>query len=215
MIVAKLLLAALGIAALLATTEAQSPAKSETLIVGGGCFWCLEVIFEELKGVDRVESGYAGGPRPNPTYEQVCTGTTGHAEVIKITFQPAVISKKDLLRIFFTIHDPTTLNRQGPDSGTQYRSAIFFTDAAEKQLAQDIIAEITKEAIWPNKIVTTVEPLLNYTRAEDYHQDYYAKFEKASEAERMKMNAGYCAVIIEPKVQKFREKFAKYRKGSG
>lgn len=217
MIVAKLLLAALGVASLFASVEAQTPAKAETqtVVVAGGCFWCLEVIFEELKGVDKVESGYAGGARPNPTYEQVCTGTTGHAEVIKITFKPSVISKRDLLRIFFTIHDPTTLNRQGPDSGTQYRSAIFFTDAAEKQLALDVIDEITKEKIWPNKIVTTVEPLLNYTRAEEYHQDYYAKYEKASEAERMKMNAGYCAAIIEPKVQKFREKFAKYRKGSG
>lgn len=214
MIVAKLLLVALGMAALMTTTEAQDKSKpTDTLVVAGGCFWCLEVIFEELKGVDTVESGYAGGARPNPTYQQVMTGTTGHAEVIKITYRPDEISARDLLSIFFTIHDPTTLNRQGPDSGTQYRSAIFYRDAAEKQLAQDVIAEITKEGIWPNKIVTTVEPLLNYTRAEDYHQDYYAKYEKATPEERMKMNAGYCAAVIEPKVQKFREKFRKFRKG--
>lgn len=214
MIVAKLLLVALGVAALMTSTEGQAkPKPTETLVVAGGCFWCLEVIFEELKGVETVESGYAGGPRPNPTYEQVSTGSTGHAEVIKITFRPDEISARDLLQIFFTIHDPTTLNRQGPDTGTQYRSAIFFRDAAEKQLALDVIKDIEKEKIWPGKIVTTVEPLLNYTRAEDYHQDYYAKYEKASPAERMKMNAGYCAAVIEPKVQKFREKFRKFRKG--
>lgn len=212
MIIAKLLLAALGVASLFATVEAQKPAKTETLVVAGGCFWCIEVIFEEFKGVENVENGYAGGKEPNPTYEMVTSGMTGHAEVIKITYRPDIISTRDLLRIFFTVHDPTTLNRQGPDVGTQYRSAIFYRDAAEKNLAEEVMAEIAREGIWPGKIVTSIEPLLNYTKAEAYHQDYFARFEKASEAEKMKFNAGYCSAVVAPKVQKFREKFAHLRK---
>jgi peptide-methionine (S)-S-oxide reductase len=191
-----------------AMTPKVAPLKTETLVVAGGCFWCVEAIFRDLKGVSAVESGYAGGWVKRPTYEQVCTGQTGHAEAVKITFDPAVVSGDDLLRIFFTTHDPTTLNQQGPDYGTQYRSAIFVTNEDEKKRAQKIIAEVTKEKLYRNKIVTTIEPLVNYTKAEDYHQDYFAKYQQSSPFERQKMNAGYCANIIAPKVAKFRAKYA-------
>ncbi|HVL38291.1 MAG TPA: peptide-methionine (S)-S-oxide reductase MsrA [Fimbriimonadaceae bacterium] len=178
------------------------------LILGGGCFWCYEGMFEILKGVRTVEVGYAGGARPNPTYEQVCSGVTGHAEVFRVIYDPKLISADDLLRIFFTVHDPTTLNRQGSDVGTQYRSVIFYESPKEKERAERIIAEITREKIWKDPIVTTLEPLKNYSRAEEYHQDYFEKYSKASEAERMGMNGGYCKAIISPKVAKFRQKFA-------
>jgi peptide-methionine (S)-S-oxide reductase len=180
----------------------------KTLVVGGGCFWCTEAIFEDLKGVSAVESGYAGGAKAGVTYAEVCSGTTGHAEVIRITFDPKQVAEADLLRIFFTTHDPTTLNRQGPDSGTQYRSVIFYSTPEEKALAEKIKREVSNEKIWAQPIVTTIEPLKNYTRAEDYHQNYFEKYEKASDAERMRMNGGYCSAIIEPKVRKFREKYA-------
>lgn len=183
------------------------PAGASELVVGGGCFWCLEVLFEDVKGVYLVESGYAGGDRPNPTYEQVCTGASGHAEVIKIFFDPKVVSSADLQRLFYGIHDPTTLNRQGPDSGTQYRSVVFYIGETEKNLAEKIRKEISDAKIFSKPIVTTIEPMKNYTRAEEYHQDYFAKYEKASAAEKMKMNSGYCAAIIEPKVSKFRQKY--------
>jgi peptide-methionine (S)-S-oxide reductase len=189
-------------------TPQAPPPGSKTLVLGGGCFWCTEAVYEELKGVVSVESGYAGGTVVNPTYDQVCTGTTGHAEVIKITYDPKEISAKDILRIFFTVHDPTTLNRQGPDSGTQYRSVIFYTNDKEKTLAEEVIKEVTDEKIWPNPIVTTLEPLKNYAKAEDYHQDYFDKFENGGAVERASMNSGYCSLIIEPKVQKFRQKYA-------
>lgn len=188
--------------------QTTPPGKTKTLIVGGGCFWCVEAIYEDLIGVVSVENGYAGGHVANPTYEQVTSGTTGHAEVVKIVYEPDKISADDLLRIFFTTHDPTTLNRQGNDVGTQYRSAIFFANEEEKALAQRIKDEITREKLWKDPIVTTLEPLKNYTRAEDYHQNYFVRFEKASPMERMKMNSGYCQVIIEPKVRKFRKQFA-------
>jgi peptide-methionine (S)-S-oxide reductase len=184
-----------------------APTEGESIVVAGGCFWCVEPLFEMLKGVKEVEVGYAGGHRPNVTYEQVMTGVTGHAEAVKVFFDPEVISADDLLRIFLLIHDPTTLNRQGPDSGPQYRSAIFFANDEEKARAQRIIAEIEKEKVWDRPIVTTLEPLKNYTRAEEYHQDYYKKFETASNLERMRMNVGYCRVVIAPKVTKFRERF--------
>lgn len=184
------------------------PAKTKTLVLGGGCFWCVEAIYEDLIGVVSVENGYAGGHVAKPTYDQVTSGTTGHAEVVKIVYDPAKISADDLLRIFFTTHDPTTLNRQGNDVGTQYRSAIFFETEEEKALAMRIKDEVTKSKIWKDPIVTTLEPLKNYTRAEDYHQDYFERFEKASPAERMRMNSGYCQVVIEPKVRKFRKQFA-------
>ena len=191
-----------------ASSEKPAPPGSETLVVGGGCFWCTEAVYEELKGVISVESGYAGGTVPNATYEQVCSGNTGHAEVVKITFDPKVISAHDILSIFFTVHDPTTLNRQGPDSGTQYRSVIFYTSDKEKALAKSVIAEVTKAKIWPDPIVTTLELLKNYSKAEDYHQAYFDKFEHADASERSSMNSGYCSLIIEPKVEKFRHKYA-------
>jgi peptide-methionine (S)-S-oxide reductase len=185
-----------------------TPEGAKVLVLGGGCFWCLDSMYRELKGVLHVESGYAGGKRAGVTYDEVCSGTTGHAEVIRVTYDPKQVSGDDLLRIFFTIHDPTTLNRQGTDSGTQYRSAIFVSNDEDKQLAERIKAEVSKAKIWDDPLVTTIEPLTNYTRAEEYHQDYFAKFEKASEAERMTMNAGYCSAIVAPKVLHFRQKFA-------
>lgn len=198
----------------------QSPSKAvsipkgaKTLVVGGGCFWCVEVILEEMKGVYAVESGYAGGPKPNPTYEEVCSGTTGHAEVVKVFYDPKKISAGDLLRVFMTTHDPTTLNRQGPDTGTQYRSVIFFSNPTEKALGEKIKAEM--KSVYKDPIVTTIEPIRNYSRAEEYHQDYYAKYERATPAQRAAMNGRYCTAIIEPKVRKFREKYLdKLKKGS-
>jgi peptide-methionine (S)-S-oxide reductase len=183
------------------------PSDAQTLVVAGGCFWCIEPLFEMVKGVLDVESGYAGGARANPSYEEVSTGVTGHAEAVKITFDPKKVSADDLLRLFFTIHDPTTLNRQGPDAGPQYRSAVFYSTPEEKERAQKIIDEIGKAKIWDKKIVTTLEPLRNYTTAEDYHQDYYKKFESATPAQRALMNESYCRIVLVPKVLKFKEKF--------
>jgi peptide-methionine (S)-S-oxide reductase len=185
----------------------------EVLVIAGGCFWCLEPLFEMIKGVEDVEVGYAGGRPAGVTYQQVMTGKTGHAEAVKIAFDPKVVSADDLLRIFFTIHDPTTLNRQGPDSGPQYRSAVFYASPEEKARAERIMKEIADEGIWPNPLVTTIEPLQNYTRAEEYHQDYYRKFEQASAIERARMNSGYCRVVIEPKVRQFRDKFKHLMRG--
>lgn len=191
-----------------------APEGSQTLVIGGGCFWCVEAILEDLKGVHFVESGYAGGKTKNPTYSEVCSGTTGHAEVVRVVFDPKTVTAQDLLRVFFVTHDPTTLNRQGPDTGTQYRSVVFFKTDEEKAVAQEVIKQITNEKIYKNPIVTTLEKLDAYYPAEDYHQDYFVKFEKATEAERANMNAGYCAAIIEPKVRKFREKYmSKLKKG--
>jgi methionine-S-sulfoxide reductase len=193
--------------------DAAIPKDAKTLVVAGGCFWCVEVILEELKGVYAVESGYAGGSKAGVTYDQVLSGNTGHAEAVKVFYDPKKVSAEDLLRVFMATHDPTTLNRQGPDSGTQYRSAIFYTNDEEKARAQKIIKEMG--GYYKDPIVTTVEPLKNYTRAEEYHQNYFAKYEKATDAQRSKMNAGYCAAIIEPKVRKFRDKYLKMlKKGS-
>lgn len=178
------------------------------MVLGGGCFWCLEPLFERLKGVSKVEVGYAGGKSAQTTYEEVSTGRTGHAEVIKLWYDPKTISGDDLLRVFFTIHNPTTLNRQGPDSGTQYRSVVFYETEAEKARAERVIGEIAAQKLWPDKIVTTLEPLSNYVRGEEYHQDYYQKFDTASPAEKAGMNAGYCQIIISPKIAEFRKKFA-------
>lgn len=192
----------------------QVPKDAKSIIVAGGCFWCIEALFEDLKGVYYVESAYVGGSKPNVTYAEVCSGLTGHAEAVKIVFDPKAVSSEDLLRLFFVAHDPTTLNRQGPDVGTQYRSAIFYANEEEKRTAEKIKAEIDKAGIWPRPIVTTIEPVKNYTVAEDYHQDYFKKFESASESEKATMNAGYCRAIIEPKVREFRKKFAdKLKKG--
>ena len=184
--------------------QSAMPKDASSLVVAGGCFWCLESQFELLKGVYAVESGYAGGTNPKPSYHAM----GGSAEAVKVFFDAKQITRDDLLHIFFTIHDPTTLNRQGPDIGTQYRSAVFYANDSEKALAMKIKAEIEAERIWPNPIVTTLEPLKNYARAEEDHQDYYAKFEKGTAVQKMGMNAGYCTAIIEPKVSKFRQKYA-------
>jgi len=163
--------------------------------LAGGCFWCLEAVYTELKGVEKVVSGYSGGHVTNPSYQAVCTGATGHAEVVQITFDPGVISYRDLLRVFFTIHDPTTLNRQGADVGTQYRSAIFYHDLEQKEIAEEMIAEIEASGIWSGPLVTQVEPLQAFYPAEAYHQDYFKR----------NPYAGYCQVVIAPKVAKFRK----------
>ncbi len=170
----------------------------ETAILGGGCFWCTEASFAELQGVSAVQSGYAGGDAPNPTYKQVCTGRTGHAEVVKVDFDPAVISYDDLLRVFFTIHDPTTLNRQGADTGTQYRSVIFYTSPEQKAAAEKIIAEFTQSGVWGGKIVTEVSPAPAFYQAEPEHDQYFAR----------NPYAGYCQAVIAPKVAKMRKAFA-------
>lgn len=166
--------------------------------LAGGCFWCIEAPFEELNGVESVISGYAGGETENPTYEEVCTGETGHAEVVQITYDPAEISYGDLLEVFFTIHDPTTLNRQGPDVGTQYRSAIFYHDEDQRETAEVLIEELEAADAYDDPIVTEVEPLDTFYEAEEYHQNYYEK----------NPNQAYCAVHIPPKLEKVREGFA-------
>ena len=171
----------------------------ETATLAGGCFWCLEAVYRELKGVERVQSGYANGRRPNPTYEQVCTGTTGHAEVVQIEFDPSVITFGDLLDVFFTIHDPTTLDRQGNDVGTQYRSGIFTHDDGQDATARAKIAELTKEGTWDDPIVTVVEPLKSFYSAEAYHDAYYEKTGDKNP---------YCTFVVAPKVAKARQKFA-------
>jgi peptide-methionine (S)-S-oxide reductase len=171
--------------------------RQETATLAGGCFWCLEAVFLELKGVERVESGYAGGHVPRPTYEHVCTGATGHAEVVQITFDPDVISYRDLLNVFFTIHDPTTKDRQGADVGTQYRSAIFYHSAEQQAEARAAIADLETQGVWDDPIVTQVVPLTEFYPAEAYHRDYY----------RRNPGASYCRVVIAPKVAKARAKF--------
>jgi peptide-methionine (S)-S-oxide reductase len=171
--------------------------KREVATLAGGCFWCLEAVYDELRGVESAESGYTGGSIPNPTYKQVCNGDTGHAEVVQITFDPTVVSYKDLLGVFFTIHDPTTLNRQGADVGTQYRSAIFYHSPEQKAVAEEVIREVTAAGIWPAPIVTEVTSLDKYYVAEDYHQEYFAR----------NPTQGYCSFVIAPKVAKFRQKY--------
>lgn len=178
----------------LPTTSPTVPSGRQLATLAGGCFWCTEAIFVDLKGVEKVVSGYAGGPVPNPTYEQVCGGRTGHAEGIEITFDPTLISYHDLLVIFFTTHDPTTLNRQGADAGTQYRSAIFTHSDEQAQIAKQVIEEIDAAKLYGNPIVTEVTPFTNFYAAEAYHQDYFAN----------NGNEGYCRVVIAPKVTKFR-----------
>jgi peptide-methionine (S)-S-oxide reductase len=170
----------------------------EIATLAGGCFWCLEAVFDQLKGVESVESGYMGGDAPNPTYEQVCGGRTGHAEVVQVTFDPDVVSFRDLLAVFFTIHDPTTLNRQGNDAGTQYRSAIFFHSPEQEAAAREVMANLSKEKVWGAPIVTEVVPASHFYVAEDYHQEYFARVGRGNP---------YCAVVIEPKVAKFRKHY--------
>lgn len=172
-------------------------AHEETITLGGGCFWCLEAVFDEMRGVTDVLSGYAGGHVANPTYRQVCAETTGHAEVVQVTFKPEIVSLEELLSVFFTIHDPTTLNRQGADVGTQYRSAIFTHDDAQQETAVNLINQLNSANIWDSPIVTKVEPIDQFYVAEDYHQNYYVN----------NPGQGYCRVVVAPKVAKFRQKF--------
>ena len=172
--------------------------ENEVATLAGGCFWCLEAVFDDLKGVESVESGYSGGNVPSPSYAQVCNGDTGHAEVVRVTFDPQVLSYKDLLTVFFTIHDPTTLNRQGNDVGTQYRSAIFYHNEDQKKIAEDVIREIGAAKIWDGPIVTELAPFDQFYMAEDYHQEYF----------KNNPFQGYCRVVIAPKVTKFRHNFA-------
>ena len=170
----------------------------EIATLGGGCFWCLEAVYRELQGVESVVSGYAGGHVPHPTYHQVCLGTTGHAEVVRIAFDPAIVSYREILEIFFTIHDPTTLNRQGADTGTQYRSVIFYHSPEQEETARQVIDEIGQSGIWDDPLVTQLAPLTEFYPAEDYHQDYYEN----------NPYQPYCLMVVRPKVNKFRAKFS-------
>ncbi len=165
--------------------------------LAGGCFWCLEAVFEQLKGVKKVESGYSGGHVPNPSYEAVCSGTTGHAEVTQVTFAPDVISFRDLLGVFFSIHDPTTPDRQGGDVGTQYRSAVFYHDDEQRRVAEDLVRELEAEHVFDDPIVTKIEPLKAFYPAEEYHREYYSR----------NPNQAYCRAVIAPKVAKLRSKY--------
>ena len=173
----------------------NAPASSAVAVLGGGCFWCLDAVFRGLEGVSSVESGYAGGKEPNPTYEAVCSGRTGHAEVVKVTFDPAVLSYRDLLTVFFTIHDPTTRDRQGNDIGTQYRSVIFCDTPEQRAAAQAVIADLTAQKLWRDPIVTEIAGPAPFFPAETYHQDYFSR--NASQP--------YCQVVVAPKVAKFRK----------
>jgi peptide-methionine (S)-S-oxide reductase len=175
----------------------QPSQLKEVFTLAGGCFWCLEAVFDNLKGVEDVVSGYSGGHVSNPTYEQVCTGMTGHAESVQITFDPQQVSVKEILEVFFTIHDPTTLNRQGADTGTQYRSAIFFNSPEQKMAAEKVIRELEDAKVWDNRIVTELKPLEHFYPAETYHQEYYVR----------NLRQPYCQIVIAPKVAKFRKKF--------
>jgi|SRR5437764_552982 len=177
--------------------SSSSPAESEVATLGGGCFWCLEAVYRDVRGVERVVSGYAGGQVRKPSYEQVCSGRTGHAEVVQVTFDPNVVSYRELLEVFFTIHDPTTPDRQGADVGTQYRSIVLHHSPEQQQTAQAVIAEMTAARVWDAPIVTQVEPLDVFYPAEDYHQEYFLR----------NPNQPYCQVVIAPKVAKFRQKY--------
>jgi peptide-methionine (S)-S-oxide reductase len=169
----------------------------QTATLAGGCFWCLEAVYDEVKGVQGVESGYAGGHMDNPSYREVCNGNTGHAEVVQVHFDPSIVSYRDLLNVFFAIHDPTTLNRQGADVGTQYRSAIFYHDEEQKKIAEELIKELNAQQIWDKPIVTQVEKLDKFYMAEDYHQEYFARNQYQP----------YCMAVVAPKVSKFRKHF--------
>ena len=172
-------------------------AERESATLAGGCFWCLEAVFGELRGVERVESGYTGGHVHEPTYKQVCTGMTGHAEAVQVTYDPRAISYRDLLEVFFTIHDPTTLNRQGADVGTQYRSAVFYQTPEQKRVAEEVITELNAAHVWDAPIVTEVVPLTEFYAAEEYHREYF----------RRNPEQGYCRAVIAPKVAKFRKQY--------
>ncbi len=184
----------------------STSSRKEVATLGGGCFWCLEAVFDDLEGVEDVVSGYSGGPVPNPSYQQVCTGTTGHAEVVQITFDPNVLSYRELLEVFFSIHDPTTLNRQGADVGTQYRSAIFYHSPEQKRIADQVLAEFRAARLWDNPIVTEITPFKAFYAAEAYHQEYF----------RRNPDQSYCQIVIVPKVAKFRKNYlARLKKKAG
>ena len=172
--------------------------QTETIVLGGGCFWCTEAVFVDVQGVVDVESGYSNGQAQNPSYQDVCTGRTGHNEVVKLQFDPAQITLREILEIFFVVHDPTTLNRQGNDAGTQYRSGIYYGNDAQKQVAEEVIREIEASKTYRSPVVTEVKPLANYSAAEAYHQDYFLN----------NPNQGYCAFVVGPKVEKFQKTFA-------
>jgi peptide-methionine (S)-S-oxide reductase len=179
------------------TQQSGTSSKKEVATLGGGCFWCLEAVYDELNGVAKVESGYAGGMMPDPTYEEVCSGTTGHAEVVQVTFDPQLVSFKEILEIFFTIHDPTTLNRQGADVGTQYRSAIFYHTPEQQAIAAQVMQELTAAGLWKAPIVTEVVPFTAFYPAEDYHQEFFQRHPEQL----------YCQFVISPKIAKFRKAF--------
>jgi peptide-methionine (S)-S-oxide reductase len=179
------------------TTKKMIQSNFETITLGGGCYWCVEAVYENLKGVKSVVSGFSGGKNANPSYEEVCSGTTGHAEVVQITFDKTVTNLDEIFKVFFTVHDPTTLNRQGGDRGTQYRSVIFYNNEEQKQEALSIIAELKKAKVYDNPIVTTLEPFTKFYKAEDYHQNYYAN----------NKNQPYCQMVIQPKLEKFEKVF--------
>ncbi|WP_051235946.1 peptide-methionine (S)-S-oxide reductase MsrA [Ottowia thiooxydans] len=185
------------------TSNFDKPAASETIALGGGCFWCTEAVFKEVRGVTDVESGYSNGQSARPTYEQVCTGRTGYVEVVRLQYDPAVISTRQILEIFFVVHDPTQLNRQGNDVGTQYRSGIYFTTPLQEQVAKTLIAEASRDALYDGPIVTEVVPLASYWPAEDYHQDFFEN----------NPTQGYCMAVAAPKVGKFRKTFKELAKG--
>jgi peptide-methionine (S)-S-oxide reductase len=175
----------------------MSETRKEIATLAGGCFWCLEAVFDDMKGVESVESGYMGGTTPNPSYEQVCSGQTGHAEVVRVTFHPEVVSFREILEVFFVIHDPTTLDRQGNDVGTQYRSAIFYHSAEQKSVAEQVISSLTAAGIYDRPIVTELTAASKFYVAEDYHQEYF----------RRNPAQPYCAYVVRPKVAKFRKNF--------
>ncbi|OXB16374.1 peptide-methionine (S)-S-oxide reductase [Flavobacterium reichenbachii] len=176
---------------------AKKSSNLETITIGGGCYWCVEAVYENLDGVKSVVSGFSGGKAANPTYEEVCTGNTGHAEVVQITYDKNITDINEIFKVFFTVHDPTTLNRQGADVGTQYRSVIFYKNAEQKKAAENIIAELNKAKVYNNPIVTKVEPFKAFYKAEDYHQNYYAN----------NKNQPYCKMVIQPKIEKFEKVF--------
>ena len=178
-------------------SQNKKASNLETITLGGGCYWCVEAVYENLDGVKSVVSGFSGGKTANPSYEEVCTGTTGHAEVVQITYDKSVTDINEIFKVFFTVHDPTTLNRQGADVGTQYRSIIFYKNEEQKKAAQSIIAELNKAKVYNSPIVTKVEPFTKFYKAEDYHQNYYAN----------NKNQPYCKMVIQPKLEKFEKVF--------
>ncbi|GIQ58526.1 peptide methionine sulfoxide reductase MsrA [Flavobacterium collinsii] len=188
---------ALSINGFAQNSKTKSTSNLETITLGGGCYWCVEAVYENLDGVKSVVSGFSGGKVANPTYEEVCTGTTGHAEVVQITYDKNITDINEIFKVFFTVHDPTTLNRQGADVGTQYRSVIFYKNDEQKKAAESIIAELNKAKVYSSPIVTKVEPFRAFYKAEDYHQNYYAN----------NKNQPYCKMVIQPKIEKFEKVF--------